>query len=65
MGVFPDLHICYIPRKRLLHVGPVLCLFVSHCFALTPLTPPLNLCSLIFSVMPCGWLSSVMLNPYF
>jgi hypothetical protein len=65
MGVFRDLHSCYIPTICHLHVALVLRLFVFHLFALMPLTPLHNLFSLIFSSVACGWLYSVRLTPCF
>jgi len=36
--------------------------FVIHLFYLTP---PDNLCELIFGLTPFGWLRSITLTPYF
>jgi len=54
-------------NSKLVHKGPVLHLFVSHFFALMPLTylQHLTLYPLIFSSMFFGWFISIYLSLFF
>jgi hypothetical protein len=59
------IHLLLVWCHSHIHTAFILCLTLFCFNGLCQFTPLLNLCSLVFSFMPFGWLHSVMLIPYF